>query len=31
VSRQFPIGDWAPDQTMKIGDEILRLLTIPSR
>jgi SAM-dependent methyltransferase len=31
VSRQFPIGDWAPDQTMKIGDEILRLWIVPAR
>ena len=30
VSRQFPIGAWPPDQTVKIGDEILRLWTIPS-
>ncbi len=28
VSRQFPIGAWAPDQTIHIGDEILRLWTI---
>jgi SAM-dependent methyltransferase len=28
VSRQFPIGGWAPDQTVRIGDEILRLWTI---
>jgi len=31
VSRQFPIGAWPPDQTVKIGDEILRLWTIPPR
>ena len=31
VSRQFPIGAWAPDRTMRIGDEILRLWTIPPR
>ena len=31
VSRQFPIGDWVPDQTVTIGDEILRLWTIPPR
>jgi SAM-dependent methyltransferase len=28
VSRQFPIGAWPPDQTVHIGDEILRLWTI---
>jgi SAM-dependent methyltransferase len=28
VSRQFPIGGWPPDQTVQIGDEILRLWTI---
>jgi SAM-dependent methyltransferase len=28
VSRQFPIGTWAPDSTKTIGDEILRLWTI---
>jgi SAM-dependent methyltransferase len=28
VSRQFPIGTWAPDQTVHVGDEILRLWTI---
>jgi len=28
VSRQFPIGAWPPDQTVKIGDEILRLWMI---
>ena len=28
VSRQFPIGDWPPDQTVHVGDEILRLWTI---
>ena len=28
VSRQFPIGAWAPDQTVTVGDEILRLWTI---
>jgi SAM-dependent methyltransferase len=31
VSRQFPIGTWPPDQTVHIGDEILRLWTIPAR
>ena len=31
VSRQFPIGAWVPDQTVTIGDEILRLWTIPDR
>jgi SAM-dependent methyltransferase len=31
VSRQFPIGLWPPDQTVKIGEEILRLWTIPPR
>ena len=31
VSRQFPIGAWAPDQTVTIGGEILRLWTIPPR
>jgi SAM-dependent methyltransferase len=31
VSRQFPIGEWAPDQTVKIGDEILRLWIVPAR
>jgi SAM-dependent methyltransferase len=31
VSRQFPIGGWAPDQTLHVGDEILRLWTIPPR
>src|SRR5436305_7873660 len=25
VSRQFPIGDWAPDRTIHGGDETLRL------
>jgi SAM-dependent methyltransferase len=25
VSRQFPIGDWPPDQTVQIGDETLML------
>jgi SAM-dependent methyltransferase len=30
VSRQFPIGAWPPDQTVKIGDETLRLWTIPT-
>ncbi len=29
VSRQFPIGEWPPDQTVHVGDEILRLWTIP--
>ena len=28
VSRQFPIGDWLPDQTVHIGDETLRLWII---
>lgn len=28
VSRQFPIGAWAPEQTVRVGDEILRLWTI---
>jgi SAM-dependent methyltransferase len=28
VSRQFPIGDWPPDQTVHVGDEILRLWTV---
>ena len=28
VSRQFPIGDWPPDQTVHIGDETLRLWII---
>jgi len=28
VARQFPIGAWAPDQTVRIGDEVLRLWTI---
>ena len=31
VSRQFPIGAWAPDQTVQVGDEVLRLWTIPPR
>ena len=31
VSRQFPIGAWAPDQTVQVGDEILRLWTIRPR
>ena len=31
VSRQFPIGEWAPDQTVKVGDEILRLWIVPAR
>jgi SAM-dependent methyltransferase len=31
VSRQFPIGAWLPDQIVKIGDEVLRLWTIPPR
>ena len=25
VSRQFPIGAWAPDETIHVGDETLRL------
>lgn len=28
VSRQFPIGTWAPEQTVHVGDEVLRLWTI---
>ena len=28
VSRQFPIGAWAPDRTVYVGEEILRLWTI---
>ena len=31
VSRQFPIGAWPADQTVKIGEEILRLWTVPAR
>jgi SAM-dependent methyltransferase len=31
VSRQFPIGQWAPDRTVTIGNETLRLWTIPAR
>jgi SAM-dependent methyltransferase len=31
VSRQFPIGDWRPDRELRVGDEILRLWTIPPR
>jgi hypothetical protein len=31
VSRQFPIGAWAPEQTVHVDDEILRLWTIPAR
>jgi SAM-dependent methyltransferase len=31
VSRQFPIGAWPPDRTVHLGDEILRLWTIPPR
>jgi SAM-dependent methyltransferase len=31
VSRQFPIGAWTPDQTVKVADEVLRLWTIPPR
>ena len=31
VSRQFPIGTWAPDQAAQFGDEILRLWTIAPR
>lgn len=31
VSRQFPIGAWPPDQTLRVGDDILRLWTIPPR
>ena len=28
VSRQFPIGDWPPDQTVHVGNETLRLWII---
>jgi SAM-dependent methyltransferase len=28
VSRQFPIGGWPPDQTVHVGDEVLRLWTV---
>jgi 16S rRNA A1518/A1519 N6-dimethyltransferase RsmA/KsgA/DIM1 with predicted DNA glycosylase/AP lyase activity len=28
VSRQFPIGAWPPDQTVHVGDEVLRLWTV---
>jgi SAM-dependent methyltransferase len=28
VSRQFPIGAWPADQTVHVGDEVLRLWTI---
>jgi SAM-dependent methyltransferase len=28
VSRQFPIGAWAPEQTVHVGDDVLRLWTI---
>ena len=28
VSRQFPIGAWVPDETIHVGDEILRLWTV---
>mgnify|MGYP001793467578 CR=1 FL=1 len=28
VARQFPIGGWAPDRTIAVGDETLRLWTI---
>jgi SAM-dependent methyltransferase len=28
VSRQFPIGAWAADETIHVGDEILRLWTV---
>jgi SAM-dependent methyltransferase len=31
VSRQFPIGAWKPDQTVQVGDEVLRLWTIPPK
>jgi len=31
VSRQFPIGAWPPDRTVHVGEEILRLWTIPPR
>ena len=31
VSRQFPIGDWPPDRTIHVGDEVLRLWTIAPR
>jgi SAM-dependent methyltransferase len=29
VSRQFPIGGWPPDQTIRVGEETLRLWTVP--
>jgi SAM-dependent methyltransferase len=29
VSRQFPIGEWPPDQTVHVGDDTLRLWTVP--
>jgi SAM-dependent methyltransferase len=29
VSRQFPIGGWPPDRTVHVGDETLRLWTVP--
>ena len=29
VSRQFPIGAWPADRTVHVGEEILRLWTIP--
>jgi SAM-dependent methyltransferase len=28
VSRQFPIGAWPPDETVHVGDEVLRLWTM---
>jgi hypothetical protein len=31
VSRQFPIGDWTPDQVMHVGDENLFLWIVPAR
>ncbi len=31
VSRQFPIGAWAPERTVHLGDEVLRLWTVPTR
>jgi SAM-dependent methyltransferase len=31
VSHQFPIGTWAPDQTIHVEDKDLFLWTIPSR
>jgi SAM-dependent methyltransferase len=31
VSRQFPIGDWAPARTARFDDEQLLLWTVPAR